>query len=160
MTAKLIDEAILMIDNTGSDRPYLQSKYKVDESQICEAEKILSLHFPESYRYFLINFGSGDFEGIEFYGLIPNENELEEIPNTVWFTKDAISSGDILSGFVVVEDLGDGSLACLDINLTNNRECPVVLCDLAESLESGENSVLAENFGQYFFDRINTTIEG
>lgn len=160
MSSRLVDDAISMLDKAGMERPYLQSKYGVTESQIREAEDLLGVSFPESYRYFLAKFGSGDFKGIEFYGLVPNDNELEEIPNTVWFTKNAISFGDIKEGFVVVEDLGDGTLACLDTNLMNERECPVVICDLAESTESGRNPVLAESFGKYFFDRLESAVKG
>jgi hypothetical protein len=57
-----------------------------DESVIQEAEKALSLEFPPSYRQFLLDFGCGDINSHEFYGIINSNFEKSAVPNGIWLT--------------------------------------------------------------------------
>ncbi|HEX5057247.1 MAG TPA: SMI1/KNR4 family protein [Gammaproteobacteria bacterium] len=153
MSAKYIDEAISKIDASGAERPFLQSKLRVDQSQIIDAEKVVGFSFPESFRYFLYSYGSGDFKGIEFYGLVPGNNDLEEIPNSLWLTMKHRRKQNLPDDLYIVENLGDGSLACLLLSQRVKDECPVILWDYSEG-RKGRPHVLAGSFGEYFYQRI------
>lgn len=155
MTIEKVNSAITLIDKVGFERPYLQKKYAVDVEQLERVEQELEVVFPESYRYFLLNYGSGDFKGREFYGLIPGETDLEEIPNAFWFTKSAREDECLGTNLFVIEDLGDGVLACLDLSKLNENECPVVEFD---SGSPEETVFLADSFGAYFYLRVKEAI--
>ncbi len=153
MRANQVIEAIAKIDATGMSRPYLQKKYAVSYSQIISAENELKYKFPSSYRYFLEHFGSGDFKGLEFYGLVPG-NSVYEIPNSLWLTMNLRETESLPEDLFVIEDLGDGALACLWLSkMSHDNECPVILWDYGEMWTENPH-VLASCFGEYFFNRI------
>lgn len=153
MKEKYINEAISKIDESGKERPYLQSKFRVNENQVCDAERKIGFSFPESFRHFLLNYGSGDFGGREFYGLVPGDNNLEEAPNSLWLTLDLRARENLPDDFYVIEDIGDGTTACLLLSHDSKGECPVVLWDYGEGNVDCPH-VLAQSFGEYFYERI------
>src|SRR5579859_7163308 len=103
--------------------------------QVSEAENILGRSFPSSYQEFLLKIGSGDFRGLEFYGLVPTGNSTEEIPNALWLTMRLREDIGLPSGLFVVEDLGDGVLGCFDLDRFDGHERTVVLWDPSEKSE-------------------------
>lgn len=153
-----IDDVLSAIDARDIPRPYLSGAYAVTDEQILAAEENLGFSLPKSYREFLRKVGSGDFRGVEFYGLIPSRNEIEETPNALWITRSAQNEIGLPSGLFVVEDLGDGVLACLDLTELETDECPVILWDPSEKSVQ-KKKVLAESFGDYLMSRILTVLE-
>tara|TARA_B100001778_G_scaffold328842_1_gene328874 strand:- start:695 stop:1195 length:501 start_codon:yes stop_codon:yes gene_type:complete len=156
MTGEKIKEALSTIDNAGLQRPYLNEKYSVSHSEIEEAEKLIGFRFPESYRMFLSFLGSGDFQSAEFYGLIPNRLNLEEIPNALWFTKDLRENMDLPDGLLAFHDFDGDAVACLALADMTEDECPVVLWDHTEDhvRQLKKPHILADTFGDYFYNKI------
>jgi hypothetical protein len=52
-----------------------------DEGLIEQAEQVLGLRFPPTYRRFLREFGSGSFGGTEIYGVVDDDFEGSGIPD-------------------------------------------------------------------------------
>ena len=153
MSIELINKAINLIDSSNFQRPYLDTKYGVTEAQIEDAQKLLNVRFCEDYRYFLSKFGSGDFQGLEFLGLVQGKNEVEMTPNTVWYTKGMRLEG-LEDNYVVIENLGDGIVSCVKCYEDGNGS--VFEFDIG-NVKS--NTQLAESFGEYFYQRIQERIE-
>ncbi len=152
-----IEQVLSAIDSRNIARPYLSGSYAVDPAQVAEAEEALGYTFPGSYRAFLLKLGSGDFRGLEFYGLVPSGNATEEIPNALWLTLRLQQEIGLSPGLFVVEDLGDGVLACLDLRARDSGECPVVLWDPSERTD-GSHTVLADSFASYLMSRVLTVL--
>jgi len=155
MSIEKINAAINLIDENGLERPYLQSKYAASFDEVDYVEKELGFKFTESYCYFLTNYGTGDFRGLEFYGLIHKQVDIEEIPNAFWFTKSSRESDGLKENLFVIEDLGDGMMACIDFSKRVNDEHSIVEFDIGSP---DTQSVLADSFGDYFYQRIESVI--
>ncbi|SNT17111.1 SMI1-KNR4 cell-wall [Bacillus sp. OK838] len=81
----------------------------VSEDKVEETENKLQVPLPESYKWFLKNYGSGgsfgiDIIGYDFVG-----------PSVVTATKDHQKYYDLIDGLVVIEDI-DEFAYCLDTN--------------------------------------------
>lgn len=161
MTTKKINHALYEIDRSGLDRTYLDKKFSVSEEEIKEAELRIGYKLPESYRYFLKTIGSGDFQATEFYGLVPNHIDLQEIPNALWFTNNMQEKLDLPKMLFAFESFDGDAVACLMLSRMKNRECPVIFWDHNEShvQQLKKPYVLAETFGDYFFKKIKELIE-
>ncbi|MEY8755745.1 SMI1/KNR4 family protein [Peribacillus frigoritolerans] len=115
----------------------------VSDEKVRETEQKLQVPLPESYKWFLKNYGSGgsfgiDIIGYDFVG-----------PSVVTATKDHQKYYGLIDGIVVIEDI-DEFAYCLDTNKMINGECPVIMWDNQE----GYGRKLADNFVDYFIDRI------
>jgi hypothetical protein len=161
MSAEKILAALNEIDQSGLKRPYLDAKFAVSLSEIEETERRLGYNFPASYHSFLSLLGSGDFEATEFYGLVPNQLDLEEIPNALWLTHDLQETMDFPKGLFAFQNFDGDAVACLALANMVNGECPVVLWDHSENHERQlkKPHVLADTFGDYFYNKIRELIE-
>ena len=154
---KVID-AISKIDLTENTRPYLSEKNGVSELQITEAEKNIGFCFPVSYRYFLKNFGCGDFGGYEFYGLIKGRNDYPDSSNTLWYTEGLRNTEGLPKDLLVIEPLGDGCEACLELHQDPSLEGRIILWDMGESTDKARYA-LSDTYGQYFYKQIMEALE-
>ncbi|MFS0598596.1 SMI1/KNR4 family protein [Peribacillus frigoritolerans] len=116
---------------------------RVSEDKVKETEKKLQVPLPESYKWFLKNYGSGgsfgiDIIGYDFVG-----------PSVVTATKEHQKYYGLIDGIVVIEDI-DEFAYCLDTNKMINGECPVIMWDNQEDY----GRKLADNFEDYFIDRL------
>jgi len=158
MTANKIDSAISLIDSSGKDRPILQKKFAVSTQQVEELEKKLGFSLPESYQHFLLNYGSGAFEGWEFYGLIPDKSDH---PDDVYsFTVELREEHDLPNDLLAIENFDGDSVACLLLSALRDGECPVILWDHSEGeRQIRKPYILANSFGDYFFEKVEDAIE-
>ena len=98
------------------------------ESTIKSAEKALGLRFPPSYRQFLLDFGCGDFNGIEIYGIIDDNFESSSAPNGVWLTLNERSEISLDSKYIIIGSSGSGEYFAIDaLDVDDFGEGPVVL---------------------------------
>ncbi|MFD4930399.1 SMI1/KNR4 family protein [Peribacillus butanolivorans] len=104
---------------------------------------IIFLNIPESYKWFLRNYGYGGLFGVEIigYGFTG--------PAVVDATKGHQKYYDLIDGLVVIEDI-DEFAYCLVTNRMKNGECPVIMWDNHE----GYGRKLADNFLDYFIERL------
>lgn len=121
-----------------------------DEELIAKAEAMLSVKFPPSFRKFILEFGCGDFEGIEFYGVFREDFEQSGIPDCVWITLNERKQG-LPENCVLIGETGDGSYYALDINREDDQsESPVIV--LSSDFEKSE--IVHPNYTLFFHDQI------
>lgn len=161
MTTAKISNALNEIDQSGLKRPCLDAKFAASDNEIKEAEIRLGYVFPESYRSFLRILGSVDFQATEFYELVPNQLDLEDISNGLWFTQDLRKNMDFFKSLFAFQDFDGDAVVCLMLSQIKDGECPVIFWDHSESYERQiqKPHILAETFGDYFFEKIKELIE-
>ncbi|MFJ7929000.1 SMI1/KNR4 family protein [Peribacillus sp. NPDC096448] len=115
----------------------------IGEDNVKETEQKLQVSLPESYKWFLRNYGYGGLFGVRIigYGFTG--------PAVVDTTKDHQKYYDLIDGLVVIEDI-DEFAYCLDTNKMKDGECPVITWDNQE----GYGVKLADNFLDYFIERL------
>lgn len=85
---------------------------KINEEDIKLVEHSLNIIFPESYKWFISNYGSGGICGVEILGIENKEN------SSVIYGTEKYRMLGLESGCVVIEDLGE-FIMCID---TNDRD--------------------------------------
>ena len=123
---------------------YKQDAYfsgAVSKERILEAQDILNISFPASYKMFIEKYGSGDILGIEIYGIIKDPKiDPPAVPNAVWLTKKLRSDSNMQHKFLVISTTGYGPFYVLDTSeISDNDECPVYLWDLNNQIEKKFN---------------------
>jgi antitoxin YobK len=124
-------------------------------SKIDEAQKILAITFPNSYKKFLEIYGHLMFDGQHIYGLYNNAI----IANT---KDERISNQDPIfpNKLLVIHALGNGELSCLDTSQMDEQgECPVVAWYFGAKLPNGKFEVLAEDFGAFLLEKVKWGLE-
>lgn len=106
-----------LIERSGKNSLFIG---KADDKRIEQIEEMLNLTLPDSFRWFLSEFGHGGIFGVEILG-----SGLAEIPSCVSATYDWRGFG-LPSNLIVVEDSGSDWLYCLDTSRMIGNECPVV----------------------------------
>ena len=120
----------------------------VSEEKVFEIENSLQVTLPNSYKWFLRNYGSGGIFGIDIQGYDYDGASVVELTNNYReFYK-------LIDGIVVIEDI-DEFAYCLDTNKMRDEECPVIMWDNLE----GYGRKLADNFLEYFNQRLETAKE-
>ncbi|WP_339200743.1 SMI1/KNR4 family protein [Peribacillus sp. FSL P2-0133] len=128
------------IKNYGKDDDFTGG---VSEDKVEETENKLQVSLPESYKWFLKNYGSGGSFGIDIIGY----DLVGALVAAA--TKDHQKYYGLIDGLVVIEDI-DEFAYCLDTNKMKNGECPVITWDNQE----GYGRKLADNFLDYFIERL------
>jgi hypothetical protein len=93
-----------------------------DELLLEAAEKNLSINFTQTYRKFLLEFGSGGLGSFEIYGLVSNDFANSGIPDVVWLTNKGRKEWELPKFLIPIYDLGDGELFCLDLRTLKEGE--------------------------------------
>jgi len=134
------------IDRLGGDFEGTKSEYLV-----LAAEEALGLHFPPTYRQFLHEFGCGDVNGIEIYGIIDNEFEDAGIPDAIWLTLELRRSVGLDLNYVAFSEQGDGSYYVLDTGTSDEEgENPVILV----SVDGEVMETLFPSFGAWLLSEL------
>ncbi|TWK50461.1 Antitoxin YobK [Bacillus paralicheniformis] len=115
----------------------------ISEEKITKTENDLKTILPESYKWFLRNFGSGGVYGVDILGYDFGGASVVE------FTNEYRKHYNLTDGLVVIEDI-DFFAYCLDTNKMENGECPVFIWDR----ENGYENVVASSFIEYFYDKL------
>ena len=115
-----------------------------DESVVRAAEHALALHFPNSYRQFLLSVGWLDIEGNEIFGI--GTDLPEQYMNVVAKTLKEREIIHLPVSFVVVSQTYRGNLICLDTADMLDRECPVLFVSFCPSASI---KILANSFAEF-----------
>ncbi|HEU6441751.1 MAG TPA: SMI1/KNR4 family protein, partial [Microvirga sp.] len=86
------------------------------EEAVADAEKLIGHRFPPTYRDFVLCYGCGDIRGREFYGITRSAVDDTGIPSSIWRTLNQRRERSFPHHLLVVYELGDGSLSCLDFS--------------------------------------------
>ncbi|MBG9548793.1 SMI1/KNR4 family protein [Cytobacillus firmus] len=116
----------------------------VDGKQIDYVQDILKLKLPESYKWFLYNYGSGGLYGVDILG-VAKHNIATVVAETESYRDLGMSEN-----LIVIEDI-DEYAYCLDTSNMENNECPVIAWNKQGGLDDYNT---AENFYEFFSQRL------
>jgi len=127
------------------------------ESRIAEAERILGLTLPKSYREFLATWGDLEFRMRKYLGIPATMNMDHPTPaDFVGTTLEAREQAGLPSQLVVCATRPDGPRACLNTFAMRDREAPVVLWDSASRTIV---RTLAPTFAGFLRDRLEAVLK-
>ncbi|AIW36410.1 SMI1/KNR4 family protein [Bacillus velezensis] len=115
----------------------------VTDKQIKEIEEDLKATLPDSYKWFLTEYGSGGAFGTMILGYDSHGAEVVEQ------TKEYRTFYNLIPGLVVIEYIDEFSY-CLDTNKMADGECPVILWDNHE----GYGYTAANNFLEFLLQQL------
>jgi hypothetical protein len=156
MSVEKTQQAIDLV-RSYPDRGFFKGQIK--ESVIDEAEKILSVKMPPSYRLFLRELGAGSFNGKEFYGITKESNMHEgSVPNGIWYTLEERSTGNLPDQMIVVGANDFNELYAIDARKqTDELESPVVIWIPGLSQHTDLLNICARSFGEYFLTEVSNS---
>lgn len=116
----------------------------VDKEQIDYVQDTLKVNLPESYKWFLYNYGSGGLYGVDILGVAKSN-----IPSVVIETE---SYRNLKMGraLVVIEDVDEYGY-CLNTGDMKDNECPIISWDKHGGLDDYNT---AENFYEFLSQRL------
>jgi len=120
----------------------------VSEEFIHEIEKKLTVQLPESYKWFLSQYGYGGINGVLIEG-VGLDKSLQVVKTTLNLRRYGLPES-----LVVIENI-DEYVYCLDTAQMNKNECPILDWDQGSGI--GENQY--SNLYDYLYDRFNDAIE-
>lgn len=115
----------------------------IPDEHIKNIEEKLGVRFPESYKWFLRNFGSGGLFGVDILGC-----GKSSIPSVVSRTERLRTKG-LPDEFIVIEDC-DEFYYCLDTGHFSDNECPVISWDRV----TGFSGMRGDNFRNFLVERL------
>ncbi|PAF34011.1 hypothetical protein CHH69_18120 [Terribacillus saccharophilus] len=116
----------------------------IDETQVNIVQSELGLELPESYKWFLTNYGSGGLFGVNILG-VAKLNRATVVVKTKKYQDLGMSEN-----LVVVEDIGEYAY-CLDTSDMENNECPVIVWNRRRGLDDYNT---ATNFYEFLFQKL------
>lgn len=117
---------------------------KVSEDDIKYVEESLGITFPESYKWFIGNYGSGGICGVDILGIEKKDN------SSVFNATKRYRKLGLDSGCAVIEDLGE-FIMCID----TNNENKVIRWDIATMNKEHRYDV----FYEYLLDTFQEAID-
>lgn len=116
---------------------------------VLSAQRALGLTFPPSYLQFVEELGAGNFGAFEVYGVTDADFHASVVPNGIWYTVSERLTG-MPNHLVVIGDVGDGGLYCLDLKRQGpSAEGPVVIYYPGYPVNTQQFEVVAPNFGAF-----------
>jgi hypothetical protein len=121
-----------------------------DAALIEEAEQILGLTFPPSYRRFLAELGECDIEGRGSYGVWRRRDDPKQLMGTVAYTLDERRDAEMPVALIAVQHDGTGGFYVLDTAQPDDEGEAPVFVYLPPWVTSGEPlEYIAPNFGTF-----------
>ncbi|MBU3157988.1 SMI1/KNR4 family protein [Clostridium estertheticum] len=117
---------------------------KLKEYDIEYVEDVLKVKFPESYKWFILNYGSGGICGVEVLG-IEKRNDSSVVKITERYRKLGLGSECI-----VIEDLGE-FIICINTSKKNE----IIRWDRVNKV----NEYRYKNFYEYLIDTFKEAID-
>ncbi|MGE1110046.1 SMI1/KNR4 family protein [Bacillus wiedmannii] len=123
----------------------------VNEDTIQEAAQMLNLTFPNSYLWFLKQYGSGGMDGMDINGCETTAADS----SVVYHTKLYRETYNLPEQYIILNDI-DGTVTCLDTNQMKDGECPVVFWS---RFSKELYAITYENFGDYLLDSLQESVD-
>ncbi|WP_153529987.1 SMI1/KNR4 family protein [Bacillus sp. TYF-B5-5] len=127
----------------GENKKYSILTGGVTDKEIKEIEEDLRVTLPDSYKWFLTEYGSGGAFGTMILGYDSHGAEVVEQ------TKEYRTFYNLILGLVVIEYIDEFSY-CLDTNKMVDGECPVILWDNHE----GYGYTAANSFLEFLLQQL------
>ena len=164
MTIHAVCDAINLIRDNFQDTEIDFSGPQSIET-INKAEKALGVCLSESYKVFLKEVGCGGVGSLEIYGIIEDEDfnikdiPFVAVPNAIWSTLQWHRDFNHPLYLVIIYNVGEGTLYCLDTSQMNEEgECPVVAWPIGGYEMTPKLEVIAPDFGAFFLDMVKRQI--
>ncbi|OYD09070.1 SMI1/KNR4 family protein [Paludifilum halophilum] len=141
---ELQKKIVEMIKEHSSKDSFAES---VNKEKIAEIEHELGVELPESYKWFVEQYGKGGI-GIEVFGVERNGNH-SVTEETLFYRQ-----FNLPKSYVVIEDAGEW-VYCLVTDKLQDGECPVVDWDQL----GGTGIMKYENFYEYIIESFTDSIE-
>ena len=106
------DDVDKIIADAKNNFPRVRVTGGVSPEEIEQLESLVG-KLPPTYEYFLSQYGTFGFYGLEIYGLIKGNVTGEGPPNAYFMTKSDLDDGSIPQGHVVVASTGYGPVFLL-----------------------------------------------
>lgn len=121
-----------------------------DAALIEEAEQLLGVTFPPSYRHFLAELGGCDIEGEEFYGLFRRRDDPQQIMGTASLSLRERQDSQMPATMVVLQYDGMGGIYVLDTAQPDgDGEAPVLVYLPPWVTNGAPLERIAPNFGAF-----------
>lgn len=125
------------------------------EKLICAAENALGIRFPNLYRRFVSEFGAGDIDGNEFYGILSEDFVHSSVPDAVWKTLELRKEAGLSNRYIVVCEFGDGTYCAVDTSRHSAEgDAPIVLL----SINGDYVEDIAIDFGEFLLKMVGAEI--
>lgn len=129
-------------------------------SLIEEAEKVLGLTFPKSYKMFLQKYGYGGVNSFDIDGITSYKPEGSSYGGVVWSVLERRKKFNYPAYLIPIYDVGEGTAYCLDTSQMNAEgECPVVAWPVGGYEETPVLEIVAEDFGSFFLKQVEEQIK-
>lgn len=125
-----------------------------DEALVQAAENALGLKFPATYRRFLLEYGTGNFDSSEVFGVVDDDFTHSSGPYAVWCTLNERAEGGLPNNLVVIYSDGAGAFFCLDCADKEGEEAPVVAYYIGFPAAQQPREVIAEDFGEFLLQLV------
>lgn len=159
MSINEANKAVELFHKSLKKKNYIQFG-TIRDDVIHEAEKILTLDFPKTYKIFLRNFGFVGGDGFVVYGLRTNKIEELKDGGIVWATLLDRQDGTVPNHIICISEIGDGSYYALDVSqMDAEGECPVVVWPLDGYDATPKLEIVAKDFGTFFLSLIEEKIK-
>lgn len=142
------DKIISIITTYEKDGDFMGG---VNEGTIREAAQMLNIKFPNSYHWFLKQYGSGGLDGIDIHGCETTAADS----SVVYHTKLYRGTYNLPEQYIVLNDI-DGTVTCLDTNQMKDGECPVVFWS---RFSKELYAITYENFSDYLLDCLQESVD-
>lgn len=116
------------------------------EELIVKAETYLGLAFPDEYKNFLREFGCGDLNGIEIFGLINDKFESNSIPDAIAITSKERRDSNLNTNFLLIANSSEYYYA---LDLRKGSEFEVRVVEIIPSEKISEYPIAANSFGEF-----------
>ena len=157
-----------MTQNTYKAAKKLRLKYKtkadfvgeIPSGIITKAEEALKLEYTGSYLDFLQNFGSGDFNGEEIYGIVDSDFEDSSVPDAIWYTLQERKETNLPSNLLIIYDTGSEELLCLNFNDCDKTGEPKVVSYMPGiDMDEQDFEIIAESFGDFLLELLEDSLD-
>ncbi|QBO35719.1 SMI1/KNR4 family protein [Periweissella cryptocerci] len=118
------------------------------------AENVLKQKFPEDYHLFLYDYGTAEIGAEEIYGIIDTDFLNSGVPDAVWITLKERSDSSMRKDLVIIYANGMGDYYALDFGNQLNGEPKVVLYSPGYSEEEQQYTIIADSFGDFFYNLV------
>ncbi|WHA41650.1 SMI1/KNR4 family protein [Agrobacterium larrymoorei] len=128
------------------------------EDDLLKSSKMIGLKFPPSYEAFLKHLGVGAFSDAEFYGIIATKVPGTSVASMTWRTLDDRETAGLPHHLIHIMSSGYGPLFCLDASRRSNDGEYAVVSWSPSNNENNPPKLIADSFGDFFFNEIKTRI--
>jgi len=161
------ERALRVLENNQDECDFIGKR---SESLIEKAESEIGIKFSKMYRHFLMNYGAGNFWALEIFGVISRDfvkNAALDATDAIKYTLIKRRENQLPNHYLVIYDMGDNELICLDFNsLDEKNEPAVVTIYLDMDFSKQPFEIIADDFGEYLLecveaelDELNRTLE-